>query len=56
MFPAALSRKKQSPIDLREDTSRVVHVPTLTLIGHWLNDGEATLVNTGKFGELEFLI
>ncbi|XP_008202800.2 carbonic anhydrase 1-like isoform X2 [Nasonia vitripennis] len=48
-----LSRKRQSPIDLRDDVARLKYLPPLTLIGHWLNDGEATLTNNGDHAVIE---
>ncbi|XP_076240837.1 carbonic anhydrase-like [Calliopsis andreniformis] len=38
----------QSPIDLDDSLVRKRKYPPLVLNGHWLNDGEARLFNTGR--------
>ena len=47
---SALSKRNQSPIDIREDAAVERQLPPLILTGHWLNDGRATLSNDGERG------
>ena len=45
-----LPKLGQSPIDIVDKAVRPYKFPPLFLTGHWLRDGEATLINTGKTG------
>lgn len=47
-----MQKTGQAPIDLIDKIVRPKRFPPLILNGHWLNDGNATLFNDGKTGDL----
>lgn len=50
IFLSGLPTTGQSPINLDDRLVRKRKYPPLVLNGHWLNDGEARLLNTGTTG------
>ncbi|XP_017789553.1 PREDICTED: carbonic anhydrase 2-like [Habropoda laboriosa] len=47
-IPSSLPTTGQSPINLDDSLVRTRRYPPLVLNGHWLNDGEARLFNSGN--------
>ncbi|XP_031837844.1 carbonic anhydrase 2-like [Nomia melanderi] len=50
--PIGLPTTGQSPIDLDDRLTRTRRYPPLVLNGHWLQDGEAHLINTGHIAKV----
>ncbi|KAJ8668371.1 hypothetical protein QAD02_010034 [Eretmocerus hayati] len=48
----SLSKRRQSPIDVRDDEAHPIEMVPLTIVGHWLNDGEAIMSNNGEYAIL----
>ncbi|XP_033215085.1 carbonic anhydrase 6-like isoform X2 [Belonocnema kinseyi] len=52
VYLIGLPKSGQSPIDIEDKAVRPHRFPSLNLSGHWLRDGDATLINTGKTAKI----